>query len=171
MRLAKLLALLSLLGLAASAGGCGDSSSGSGAPTKPVADTRGVVASASDCTSFGPGTVEACAAAIEKAVAKHEATAPTFTDLDACEASTGADKCERAQSGLYRPKLSAFIVTLGAETHAEPLYPVKEGAAGFLTAGKSVLLTTDRSYTFSRLAVSVAQQQSGPDKKRRGLGL
>lgn len=151
-----------LLSLAAVAGGCGDSGSPAGS-----ADTRGVVASAGDCVSFGPGAVEACAAAIERAVTRHEESTTAYTAVEDCEAVVGEGKCERSASGKYRPRLSAFMVTLGPPARAEPLYPTNDGTVGFLTANKSKVPASDRSLGFSRLALSVAEMQAGQDKKAR----
>lgn len=150
-----------LAATAALAGGCGDS----GSPSGTSAAMRGVIASAGDCSSFGPEAVEACARAIERAVAKHEATA-AHAKLETCESAAGAGMCERAASGKYRPRLSAFLVTLDGTPRAEPLYPAASGTVGFQTAGKTTLAASDTSLAFSRLALSVAEGQAGSKKKR-----
>lgn len=144
-------------------GGCGESGSSPGAASAAM---RGVIASAGDCASFGPDAVEACAKAIERAVANHEATAALKT-VEACEKTAGAGMCERAASGMYRPRLSAFLVTLGGSPKAEPLYPAASGTVGFQTASKTTLAASDTSVAFSRLALSVAEGQAGSQKKRR----
>ncbi len=158
---------LGLFGLAAALGGCGDSGSSPGSAGK-ASDARGVIASAADCASFGPDAVKACAAAIERAVTSHEAASASYSNLQSCETAVGANKCERAESGKYRARLSAFMVTIGsASARAEPLYPVGEGKVGFQTAGKSPLLASDQSLTFSRLALSVAETQAAQSKKSK----
>lgn len=164
MRLIQTAGLLGLFGFAAALGGCGDS--GSPASSGSAADARGVIVSAGDCVSFGPDAVKACAAAIERAVASHEASSASYTNLQACQSAAGDGKCERAASGKYRARLSAFVVNIGATSaHAEPLYPVKDGGVGFQTASNSKLLASDRSLSFSRLALSVAETQAAQGKK------
>ena len=155
--------LTAFLGAALLIGGCGDSGSAGGSGS----GTRGVVASAADCVSFGPGAVEACAGAIERAVNSHEGSTTTYSDVQACEDVVGQGGCERSASGKYRPRLSAFMVTLGSKASAEPLYPTNDGTIGFLTASKAMLPASDRSLGFSRLALSVAELQAGSEKKKR----
>ncbi|WP_439542832.1 DUF1190 domain-containing protein [Hyphomicrobium sp.] len=157
-----ILHVFALIGISAALAGCGDS----GSPTA-AKDERGVIASASDCASFGPGAVDACAGAIERAVKAHEATATAYTSLEDCEKAVGERACERSASGHYRIRLSAFMVTLGATPRAEPLYPVKGNDVGFQTSRKDVLLANDRSLVFSRLAVSVAERHAASDPKRK----
>jgi hypothetical protein len=155
-----------LIGISAALSGCGDSN----APT--AKDERGVIVSASDCASFGPGAVDACAGAIEGAVKVHESTAAKYTSLEDCEKAVGDGACERSESGHYRFRLSAFMVTLGAKPRAEALYPVKGKDIGFQTSRKDVVLANDRSLVFSRLAVSVAERHaaaSDPKRKRQRL--
>lgn len=165
MRIVSPTRLLGVFALAAALGGCGNSGSPASSESK-ASDTRGVIASASDCVSFGADAVKACSAAIERAVASHEASSASYTNLQACETAVGANKCERSASGKYRARLSAFMVTIGSSAaRAEPLYPVKEGGVGFQTAGKSPLLASDPNVTFSRLALSVAETQASESKK------
>lgn len=156
--------LLSLFCLAAALGGCGKS--GSSSSNSKSTDTRGVIASASDCASFGPEAVKACSRAIERAVNAHEASSTAYRNISACESAVGVNRCERAESGKYRARLSAFVVTIGSQaTTAEPLYPVKDGGVGFQTASASKLLANDQSVPFSRLALSVAETQSAGKKR------
>ncbi|MCC7252457.1 DUF1190 domain-containing protein [Hyphomicrobium sp.] len=152
-----------LLCLAAALGGCGDGTNPAGA-SKP-ADTHGVIATAGDCVSFGVNAVKACAAAIERAVAAHEASSASYNNVQACESAIGENRCERSAAGTYRARLSAFMVTIGAKSaRAEPLYPVKDGGIGFQTAGNSKVLASDQSLAFSRLALSVAETQAARGK-------
>lgn len=165
MRPFKFAPLLTFFAVSAALGGCGNSgptvSSGGSGP-------RGVIASASDCVSFGSDAVKSCADAIERAVASHEASSKSYSNVEACEKDVGESKCERAASGKYRPKLSAFMVTMGSSARAEPLYPTMDGAVGFQTASKTVMLASDQSLAFSRLALSVAETQAAQGKKRSG---
>ena len=157
-----------LVAVAALLGACGDS----GGSALGEAGTRGVIASASDCVAFGPGAVDACAKAIERAVSSHEASTQAYAQIESCESAAGAGMCERAASGMYRPRLSAFLVTVGETTRAEPLYPAEPGTVGFRTANKSAVAANDRSVTFSRLALSVAESQAsaqGGKKTRNNL--
>ncbi len=157
-------ALFSLFCVASALGGCGNA--GSSSSEGKSSGTRGVIASASDCASFGPEAVKACGTAIERAVNAHEASSTLYRNIKACESAVGVNQCERAPSGKYRARLSAFVVTMGSgSTRAEPLYPVKGGGIGFQTAGADKLLASDQSVPFSRLALSVAETQSTGGKK------
>jgi hypothetical protein len=167
MRISSSVCLVGLFGVAALLGGCGNGGSSAGGGKS--SDTRGVIASASDCVSFGPDAVRACGTAIERAVARHEAASATYRNIKACETAVGVNQCERAASGKYRAKLSAFMVTIGADAvHAEPLYPVKDGGIGFQTADASKLLASDQSVPFSRLALTVAETQAASSGKKGG---
>lgn len=139
--------------------GCGNG----GSPAAGTAgETRGVITSSADCVSFGPKAVDACAAALETAVGAHEAASPSYTNLQACETAAGAGNCERAESGKYRRRLLAFLVTASGETaRAEPLYAAKDGAVGFQTASSSVVLASDAGVAFSSQALTVAEMQAG----------
>lgn len=153
-----------LVSLAAVVGACGNS----GPPTKGggFVGTRSVIASAADCSSFGPDVLEGCAKAIEGAVSRHERS-PDHTRLEDCEKASGPGLCERSASGKYRPRLSAFLVTQADALRAEPLYPAGKGAVGFQTADKTVLGVNDGGLAFSRLALSVAEGQAETQKKKR----
>lgn len=161
MRLLTVARVSLLTAVAALLGGCGDSGQATGTS---ASSTRGVIASASDCASFGPGAVDACAQAIERAVSQHEATV-AHNNIQGCESAVGIGMCERAASGKYRPRLSAFLVTLGNNPRAEPLYPAPAGTVGFVTANKTTLATGDHSLAFSRLATSVAEAQAASSAK------
>jgi uncharacterized protein YgiB involved in biofilm formation len=163
MRLSKAALAASFLTLAATFGGCGDSGPANGSK---AGDARGVIVSSTDCVSFGPKAVDACTKALEKAVNVHEASTASYGNIQACETAIGPNNCERSASGKYRPRLLAFMVTVsGAAARAEPLYAAKDGAVGFQTADKDVLLAIDQSLAFSRLALSVAEMQAGSGKK------
>ena len=151
-----------LVAIAAILAGCGDSGNSAGRSD----GTRGVIASASDCVALGPGAVDACARAIARAVSSHESTA-SHTNIQSCEKEIGAGMCERGASGKYRPRLSAFLVTMGDSARAEPLYPAAAGTVGFRTASKTTLAANDHSLAFSRLALSVAEAQA-VSKGRKG---
>ncbi len=166
MRPLKSVRILTLVAFAALLGGCGDSQpSASGSGKTEV--LRGIIASASDCTSFGPEAVKACSEAIERAVTRHEAASATYNNIEACETAVGESKCERAASGKYRQRLAAFLVALGTTPRAEPLYPAKDGAVGFQSADRSTYLASDHSITFSRLALSVAESEAASKKTGR----
>jgi hypothetical protein len=157
---------LVLFVLAGPLSGCGDGQSAStgNAKSEPL---RGVIASASDCASFGADAVKTCSDAIESAVARHEKLSPAYNNIGACETAVGESKCERAASGKYRQRLSAFIVSLGSAARADPLYPAKDGAVGFQSADRSQYLASDHSVPFSRLALSVAESAATTSKKGR----
>lgn len=135
--------------------GCGDSQPQAAAPAAaPV--VKGVFVSARDCTDSGQAPREACEAAIDRAVAAHVATAPSYPSQRACETAEGTNMCERTDAKTYRPRLIAFLVTFAKPVSAQPLYPHKTDP-GFRTLGNKVtILVSDDGYTFSRTALSSA---------------
>jgi uncharacterized protein YgiB involved in biofilm formation len=161
----RFVGLIGLIGFGSLLGGCGKSSSTQRASSP--SDTRGVIVSASDCTAFGDDAVKACSSAIERAVASHEASSAQYNNIEACEKAVGTNGCERSAAGTYRPRLSAFMVTIGkGSASAEPLYPVKGGGVGFQTASASKFMANDQSVVFSRLAMSVAESQATASGKK-----
>jgi hypothetical protein len=137
-------------------------------PSAPVA-ARGVFTSAADCAALGKLSLEKCARAIEQAVADHEANAPVYSSLKACEKAEGPDKCERTDAKTYRPRLMAFLVELTDRPYGAPLYPTARGETGFRTAGNSLLLSDDETLTFSRPALGAAELMAGKSNGGGGL--
>ncbi len=132
--------------------GCGDSSTPDG-----EALVRGVVTTSADCAGIGKLSLEQCQQAIESAVAMHEANAPSYPSLQACEAAQGPEKCERTNGAGFRPRLMAFIIVMGTPPYAEPLYPAGSSDAGFQTGNRTKISTADASLTFSRQARGIAE--------------
>ena len=109
------------LAVCAALGGCGDASQPEAKARHPV--EHGVFISARDCAATGKLTVDQCGQAIDAAVARHEAEAPSYGSLSQCEATVGADRCDKGVDGRYRLRLQAFFVTMAIPAHAVPLYP------------------------------------------------
>lgn len=147
----KVLTGLALVSAAMALAGCGESAS----PDGPL--VRGVVTTSADCAGIGKLTLEQCQKAIDSAVAMHEANAPSYPSLEACEAAQGSEKCERTNATGYRPRLMAFIIVMGTPPYAEPLYPAAGTDAGFQTGSRGTISTADASLTFSRQALGVAE--------------
>ena len=151
-RLTVLLAMIPGLLLA----GCGDSHPPPAAtPAKPI--VKGVFVSARDCSDSGNGTVEACEGAIDRAVAEHLASAPNYPSAKLCEATEGANMCERTESKSWRPRLVAFLVTFGEPISAVPLYAHKSEPGFRNLGGKLTVLVSDEAYSFSKLALGNAE--------------
>lgn len=145
---AVLAGLMAALALA----GCGK------AEKKVVVDTKQfVVTSAVDCADNAGLSYEVCAEIIAKAVDHHEKSAASFTTLAACEKGEGAGKCERIDERAFRPRLTAFHLTLSEPPVAAPLYPTKSAAVGFRTAGNADMLTDNEGYTFTKSASDAAE--------------
>lgn len=155
-----------LAGFAAGAvvlGGCGGE-----APKAKGPIYKGVYTSASDCAGGGHLTIDACSALIERGIAEHERTAPTYNSQKSCEAAEGADKCERSATNKFRPRLSAFMVLTTEPPTIRPLYPTLGGENGFRTADKTVIKADDESLNFSLGAQSLAEAhvaKKGKSKK------
>lgn len=139
----------SLLALA----GCGASAPQN--PKAPVA--KGVFTSASDCAGAAILSLEECSDVIEKAVADHERTSPSYSSQKACESAEGADKCERTEAKRFRPRLSAFMIVAAEPPFARPLYPSDGTSVSFRTADKTVLSSDDDNVPFSRPAMAAAE--------------
>jgi len=84
------------LAVCAALGGCGDASQPEAKARPPV--EHGVFISARDCAATGKLTVDQCGQAIDAAVARHEAEAPAYGSLSQCEATVGADRCDRVST-------------------------------------------------------------------------
>ena len=160
---AAAVAFLGLAALPLGLAGCG------AAPQKSAASApRGIFTSANDCSENGQLKIELCSKAIDAAIAEHEASAPSYTTLKACETAEGADRCERAASGRYRPRLLAFLVTGSAPPVGRPLYATLKGEPGFRTGERKNLLASDETLRFSEHAVT-AYEAHQPSGKRKGM--
>jgi Protein of unknown function (DUF1190) len=157
----RLLCLLAPLAFSA----CSD---GPSEPQAPI--VRGVITTASDCVGLGSLSLEDCSKLIERAVAMHESTAPTYPKLKHCEEAEGTDKCERTDVRSYRPRLMAFMVVLGTPPEAQPLYPTMKGEVGFRTAGNDLFLPEDEKFLFSLNARSAAERYAGNSSGGGGSG-
>ncbi len=158
----KLALVVAALVLPAALAGCGGSNSTS--PAAKVA--KGIYTTASDCADSGKLTYEQCSDLIYAAVEKHEADAPTYTELRFCEAKEGEGKCEFTANDKIRPKLLAFLVTASQPPHAIPLYATPKGEPGFRDLGGATYLHTNEELVFSEHAVTVFERNN-PKRMRR----
>lgn len=146
--------------LPAMLGGCGGSGSSDG-PKIP----KGIYTTAADCAEAGKLTYEQCSDLIYAAIDKHEAEAPTYSELRFCEAKEGEGKCEFTANQKIRPKLMAFLVTASEPPQAVPLYATPKGEPGFRDLGGSTYLHSNEELVFSEHAVTVFERNG--QKKRR----
>ncbi|MDX2308275.1 MAG: DUF1190 domain-containing protein [Hyphomicrobium sp.] len=145
--------------------GCG------GAPKKdPKSIVKYVITSAIDCQESAQLSYEDCTSMIEKAVVAHDGNAPKFTTLKACEAKEGADKCERIDDRVFRPKLAAFLLTMNTPPTVEPLYVSQTGLIGFRSASAAMLSVDDEALTFSKSATHAAEVLTDT-KKAAGISM
>ena len=147
-KLPKRICILSLFTGASLLGGCGGEK-----PAVAAAQVeKAIFTSALDCESGGQLTLDVCSKTIEAAVAAHEKSAPSYKSQASCEEKEGTSKCERIAEKLYRPRLSAFLITASTPAVAFPLYLTKDAQLGFRTADMQVLLEKDDNLTFSKSA-------------------
>lgn len=147
--------------------GCGGG--GSAKKTAEPPPFRGIYTASGDCADSGKITIDDCVTAMEKAVADHEKTAPTYTSLRSCEATEGRERCERTHVGAYRPVLLAFLITASKPPVAVPLYATGDAKKiGFRTAAKEFFLAGDEAVAMSEHAQTLAE--SSVDKKGKGKG-
>ncbi len=146
------------LAVCAALGGCGDASQPEAKARPPV--EHGIFISARDCAATGKLTIDQCGQAIDVAVARHEAEAPTYGSLSQCEATVGADRCDKGVDGRYRLRLQAFFVALAIPAHAVPLYPPSQSMIGFQSPSKQVIDARDATLRVSDAALSLAYENA-----------
>jgi uncharacterized protein YgiB involved in biofilm formation len=155
---------LAVLAAALAVAGCGKSQKSA----EKVELKQFVVTSAVDCADNTGLTYEVCTELIEEAVASHEKSAPTHKSREACEKAEGPEWCERMDEKVYRPRLTAFQITLSEKPAAVPLYPTKKTTTGFRTASNGDVLTDADTFTFTKSAADAAELYK-PQKKKSGL--
>jgi uncharacterized protein YgiB involved in biofilm formation len=124
-----------------------------------------IVTSAVDCADNTGLTYEVCTELIEQAVASHEKSAPTHKSREACEKAEGPEWCERMDEKVYRPRLTAFQISMTEKPTAVPLYPTKKASTGFRTASNGDVLTEADTFTFTKSASDAAELYK-PQKKK-----
>ncbi len=127
---------------------------------------HGVYISASDCADGGKLTLDQCAAAIDEAVASHEAQAPTYKSVAQCAGTMGPDRCDKGVDGLYRARVQAFYIVLSDPPSAVPLYPPTTPAIGFQSPSKQAIDARNENLHVSVAALTVAHENAkltGPD--------
>lgn len=128
----RLPSLIAVLAAAALAGACGNA-----APTAvPGGKDRHVYLSVQDCAREGKLDAEKCETAISRAIGLHDRNSPKHKRLKDCEQAEGPDRCERIGND-FRPRLAAYLFTLGQQPAAQPLYASK-GAKTFKAADATV---------------------------------
>lgn len=152
-------AIAGLLLAASVLAGCGDAAEGITHAAAPEAP-KGIFISAMDCADSGKLTIEECGRAIDKAVAQHEALAPSYKSLRSCVAVEGPDRCVKGVDEEYKLKLQAFFVTMSKPAVAIPLYPSQGGAAGFRSPTKQSINAIDDTYSISVAALTVANENT-----------
>lgn len=159
---------LSMVIAAAALSGC----SGGAKKTAELPPFQGIYTASGDCADSGKLTIDQCLAAMEKAVAEHEKSAPSYNSLKSCETTEGRDRCERTHIGTYRPVLLAFLVIASKQPVAKPLYASGDPKkVGFRTAAKEFYLTSDEAVTMSEHAHTLVEASTDAKAKRKsGLG-
>lgn len=158
---------LTLVIAALSLAGCGGGDGGTKKTAEPP-PFRGIYTASGDCADSGKLTIDQCLDAMEKAVAEHEKSAPSYTSRKSCEATEGADRCERTHVGNYRPVLLAFLVTALKPPVAKPLYASGDPKKiGFRTATKDFYLINDEAVTMSEHAHTLAEANVEKKSKAR----
>lgn len=115
-----------------------------------------VVTSAVDCADNAGLDYEVCYKILLEAVDRHDKSAPKFRSLKACEKSEGAGRCERMDEKLFRPRLTAFQLTLSSPPVAAPLYAPKNSQIGFRTASNAEISVDSETYNFTKSAAHAA---------------
>ncbi len=151
--------ILAVVAASVTVAGCG------GSEKKAAVIVRHVITSSVDCSENAGLTYEQCTEVIEKAVAEHEKSAATYTNLKTCETTEGAERCERLDEKVFRPKLKAFLLSMSEPPKAVPLYTIKDGKAGFRDTSNTMYLSEDEQLTFSKSAVHAAELFIGTKKK------
>lgn len=81
------------------------------------------------------GSEADCAAIIDAAVQEHTTKGTSYLTEKLCEKTEGADKCERLEEKVWRPKPQAYVVTrVGTVLTATMLYAGQNRAIVFRAA-------------------------------------
>ena len=88
---------LALAVAASSLAGCGG-----GAPKKTAEPPpfQGIYTASGDCADSGKLTIDQCLTAMEKAVAEHEKSAPSYKSLRSCEGTEGSIAANAPMSAI-----------------------------------------------------------------------
>ena len=127
---------------------------------------KGIYTTASDCAASGKLTYEQCSDLISSAIDKHEAEAPTYTELRFCEAKEGDGKCEFTANQKIRPKLMAFLITNSEPPQSSPLYAAAGNEPGFRDLKGAKFLHTNAELVFSDHAVTIYEQNKAKKTRR-----
>ncbi len=133
--------------------GCGNAQN----TASKAADEKHVITSATDCHESTGLDYEACAGLIEKAVVQHSRSSTKYSNLAACEKAEGKERCERLDEQTYRPRMIAYLLTVGTPNTIEPLYAIQKNEAGFRDTSKKALKTDAENIKFSRSAMDAAE--------------
>jgi uncharacterized protein YgiB involved in biofilm formation len=143
-----LAALASALALA----GCGKS----GTPKEKVEVKQYIVVSAVDCADNTGLPFETCIEVLQTAIDAHDKAATTYSKIEACEKSEGADRCDRIGEKSYRARVTAFQITMSEKPTALPLYAGKAATAGFRTSGNVEISAEADTFIFTKSAADAA---------------
>jgi len=124
------------------------SACGKGPATAAAKGDRIIYATLDDCVDAGKLQPAECDTIIEAAVGQHEKSAVTYRTIDECEKAEGIERCERTATGAYKPRPSAFLVTLAPKAAAEPMYLALKKVNAYRTA-KGTVVKPDGDTPFS----------------------
>ena len=156
-RAMRTLVLFGILLATAALAGCGNSAT---AVLPKNAVERGIFISSGDCAGARKLTIDQCGQVIDRAVALHQSSGPTYKSLNACAAAEGPDRCAAGVDGKYQPNLQAFLVTFGDAPNAVPLYATSDGSVGFKGLDKQKFGLNDDGYTVSDAAQATAHENA-----------
>lgn len=156
----KHVTLLTVAASSLSAAGCGG-----GGPAPKAADAKtetSIYISSKDCAENSKLPMQRCAELIDAAIAEHLKNAPTYLSMRTCEATEGADRCERTGERSFRPRLIAFAVAVSGQTAtAVPVYILNTNKETGFRNGKQNYLLTDDTLLVSKKSIAVYESMRG----------
>ena len=97
-----------------------------------------IVTSAAECVSMVGATESDCSTLIDTAVNVHSTSSSSYKSRRLCELTEGADRCERIEERVWRPRPQAFLIEKqGPKIEAKILYAGKDRQIVFRAADAS----------------------------------
>jgi Protein of unknown function (DUF1190) len=157
-KLAGAVLCFALSGLVGCGQGAPQTNSNTGQPPPPM--ERGIFLSSDECARSGKLSIGECSDAILKASTEHDFKIAGYENESDCEAAFGRDRCEIRIDHRARPRVQAFLITLGTPTDAVSLYPPSRAIVGFQSASGEEIVATDRALNVSEAALALAQENA-----------
>lgn len=135
--------------------------------------SKTVYRTAAECRAENPGLD--CDAAMAKARAEHDKTAPAFNDRQSCEGDWGQENCVEERRGghsVFVPMMTGFLIGRMLSPGVGPAQPVYTGPRGTFTGGERIgdpAMANGRYTAPGRVSVSeAADGRVGPSRVSRG---